>query len=81
MVQRLVHAHRGRDGGHHGTREESNAEGGIERYELAGDLAGSDFAGVVSLEVDLRKQSQDRDALCSLLMSMREGIEATLASG
>ena len=42
---------------------------------------GSDFTGAVSLEVDLRKHTQDRDALCSLLTSMRERVEATLASG
>ena len=45
------------------------------------DLAASDFTGVVSLEVDLRKHTQDRDALCSLLTSMRERVQATLASG
>ena len=79
--ERLRHVHLSDNAGKGWDSHLPPGEGVLDLDTFLLDLAGSDFAGVVSLEVDLRKQSQDRDALCSLLMSMREGIEATLASG
>ncbi|MGZ5299485.1 MAG: sugar phosphate isomerase/epimerase family protein [Actinomycetota bacterium] len=43
------------------------------------DLAASDYAGSVSLEVDLRRYLTDAERLRAILVSMREGVERRLA--
>jgi hypothetical protein len=44
------------------------------------DLAGSEFDGAVSLEVDLRPSLGDTDALAATMIQMRERAERALAS-
>jgi sugar phosphate isomerase/epimerase len=43
------------------------------------DLASSDYAGAISLEVDLRRYLTDADRLQAIMISMREGVERRLA--
>jgi sugar phosphate isomerase/epimerase len=43
------------------------------------DLAASDYAGAISLEVDLRRYLTDAERLHALMISMREGVEQRLA--
>ena len=78
---RLRHVHLSDNAGKGWDSHLPPGEGVLDLNAFLLDLAASDFTGAVSLEVDLRKHSQDRDALCSLLTSMREGVEAALASG
>ena len=56
-------------------------EGVLDLDGFLRDLGASDFAGTVSLEVDLRKRQADPDALRALLVSMREGTESALTNG
>ena len=77
--ERLRHVHLSDNAGKGWDSHLPPGEGVLDLEAFLLDLAGSDFAGVVSLEVDLRKRTDDRDALRSLLTSMRERVEATLA--
>jgi sugar phosphate isomerase/epimerase len=43
------------------------------------DLVSSDYAGAISLEVDLRRYLTDADRLRAIMISMREGVERRLA--
>jgi sugar phosphate isomerase/epimerase len=44
------------------------------------DLAGSDYSGSVSLEVDLRKETSDPARVRAVMTSMRERVERRLAA-
>ena len=43
------------------------------------DLSSSDYAGAITLEVDLRRQLTDPAALQAIMVSMREAVERRLA--
>jgi sugar phosphate isomerase/epimerase len=77
--ERLRHVHLSDNAGKGWDSHLPPGEGVLDLDAFLLDLASSDFAGVVSLEVDLRKRSDDRDGLRSLLTSMRERVEAALA--
>jgi sugar phosphate isomerase/epimerase len=77
--ERLRHVHLSDNAGKGWDSHLPPGEGVLDLEAFLLDLAGSDFAGVVSLEVDLRKRTDDRDALRFLLISMRERVEAALA--
>jgi len=76
--ERLRHVHLSDNAGKGWDSHLPPGEGVLDLDAFLLDLARSDFAGVVSLEVDLRKRSDDRDGLRSLLTSMRERVEAAL---
>lgn len=77
---RLCHVHLSDNAGKGWDSHLPPGEGVLDIDAFLTDLAGSDFAGVVSLEVDLRKRMADPDALRTLLTSMRERVEAILAT-
>src|SRR4026209_303923 len=78
--ERLRHVHLSDNAGKGWDSHLPPGEGVLDLDAFLLDLAGSDFAGVVSLEVDLRKHFQDRDALATTMIDMRERTERALAS-
>ncbi|MEP6758828.1 MAG: sugar phosphate isomerase/epimerase family protein [Actinomycetota bacterium] len=79
--ERLRHVHLSDNAGKGWDSHLPPGEGVLDLDAFLRDLAASDFAGAVSLEVDLRKRADDPAALRSLLTSMRERVEATLTEG
>ena len=76
--ERLRHVHLSDNAGKGWDSHLPPGEGVLDLDAFLLDLAASDFAGVVSLEVDLRKRTEDPGALRALLISMRERVEAAL---
>jgi len=76
--ERLRHVHLSDNAGKGWDSHLPPGEGVLDLDAFLFDLAASDFAGVVSLEVDLRKRTEDPGALRALLISMRERVEAAL---
>lgn len=76
--ERLRHVHLSDNAGKGWDSHLPPGEGVLDLDAFLLDLAASDFAGVVSLEVDLRKRAEDPGALRALLISMRERVEAAL---
>lgn len=79
--ERLRHVHLSDNAGRGWDSHLPPGEGVLDIDGFCRDLAASDFDGTVSLEVDLRKRADDRDALRRLLIGMRERVEASLANG
>ena len=78
--ERLRHVHLSDNAGKGWDSHLPPGEGVLDLDAFLSDLAASDFAGVVSLEVDLRKRTADPGALRALLISMRERVEAALVA-
>jgi len=79
--ERLRHVHLSDNAGKGWGSHLPPGEGVLDLDGFLRDLGASDFAGTVSLEVDLRKRQADPDALRALLVSMREGTESALTNG
>ena len=78
---RLRHVHLSDNAGKGWDSHLPPGEGVLDLDAFLRDLGASDFTGVVSLEVDLRKRLADPDALRELLVSMRDRTEAALSNG
>jgi sugar phosphate isomerase/epimerase len=76
---RLRHVHLSDNAGKGWDSHLPPGEGVLDLDGFLTDLAESQFAGSVSLEVDLRKRRDDPAALRSLLVSMREHVQTRLA--
>jgi sugar phosphate isomerase/epimerase len=79
--ERLRHVHLSDNAGKGWDSHLPPGEGVLDLDAFLRDLGASDFTGVVSLEVDLRKRLADPDALRELLVSMRDRTEAALSNG
>src|SRR5262245_48565839 len=79
--ERLRHVHLSDNAGKGWDSHLPPGEGVLDLDGFLRDLGSSDFAGTVSLEVDLRKRLVDPDALRALLITMREETESALANG
>jgi sugar phosphate isomerase/epimerase len=75
---RLRHVHLSDNSGKGWDSHLPPGEGVLDLDAFLLDLRDCGFAGTVSLEVDLRKRTDDPAALRSLLVSMRERVEAEL---
>jgi sugar phosphate isomerase/epimerase len=78
--ERLRHVHLSDNAGKGWDSHLPPGEGMLDLDGFLQGLAASDFAGAVSLEVDLRKRLADRDRLRELLVVMRERVEAQLVN-
>jgi sugar phosphate isomerase/epimerase len=78
---RLRHVHLSDNAGKGWDSHLPPGEGVLDLEGFLRGLGASDFAGAVSLEVDLRKRLADPGALRELLIGMRERTEAQLANG
>ena len=76
---RLRHVHLSDNAGKGWDSHLPPGEGVLDLDGFLRDLAGSDFDGTVSLEVDLRKRIDDPAGLRSLLIDMRQQVESLLA--
>jgi sugar phosphate isomerase/epimerase len=75
---RLRHVHLSDNAGKGWDSHLPPGEGVLDLDAFLRDLRDCGFAGTVSLEVDLRKRAEDPAGLRSLLVSMRERVEAEL---
>jgi sugar phosphate isomerase/epimerase len=79
--ERLRHVHLSDNAGKGWDSHLPPGEGVLDIDGFLRGLGASDFAGTVSLEVDLRRRVADPAALRTLLISMRERTEAALRNG
>jgi sugar phosphate isomerase/epimerase len=77
--ERLRHVHLSDNAGKGWDSHLPLGEGVLDLDGFLLDLGTCGFGGTVSLEVDLRKRAEDPAALRTLLVSMRERVERSLA--
>lgn len=80
FAERLRHVHLSDNAGKGWDSHLPPGEGVLDLDGFLRELGASGFDGAVSLEVDLRKRSNDPAALRSLLVSMREHVQAELGT-
>ena len=77
--RRIRHVHLSDNAGKGWDSHLPPGEGVLPLDAFLDDLASSDYAGAISLEVDLRRYLTDADRLQAIMISMREGVERRLA--
>jgi sugar phosphate isomerase/epimerase len=76
---RLRHVHLSDNAGKGWDSHLPPGEGVLPLGAFLDDLSSSDYAGAITLEVDLRRQLTDDAALRTIMVSMREAVERRLA--
>ena len=76
--QRIRHVHLSDNAGRGWDSHLPPGDGVLPLDAFLDDLVASDYAGAVSLEVDLRRHLADPEQLRSIMVSMRERLERRL---